>query len=82
MRAILAVCVVCFASTIYSGYRIVSETRLHIEPSPVPGAARSLHPDSIAALEQEQRIRASRLVAVRTQPSSTFDRIIGSLGGH
>ena len=40
------------------------------------------NPDSIAALEQAQRIRASRLVAVRTQPSSTFDRIIGSLGGH
>jgi hypothetical protein len=56
LRAIFAICVVCFASAVYSGYRIVSETRLHIEPSPVPGAARSLHPDSIAALEQEQRI--------------------------
>jgi hypothetical protein len=82
LRAIFAICLVCFASAIYSGYRIVSETHLHTEPSPVPGVSRSLHRDSIASLEVEQRIRASRLAAMGTRPSSTLDRIILSLGGH
>ena len=80
MRAIFAICLVCFASAVYSGYRIVSETHLHIEPSPVPGVSRGLQRDSIASLEVEQRIRASRLVAMGTQPSSTLDRIMDALG--
>src|SRR5262249_36023175 len=71
-RVIFAICVVCFALAIYSGHRIVSETHLPpiYEPSPVPGVSRGLHRDSIATLEQAQRIRASRLAAAANRPSS------------
>jgi hypothetical protein len=74
----------CFALAIYSGQRIVSETHLHTnaEPSPVPGVPRGLQRDSIAVLEQAQRIRASRLAANATHPSSTLDTIMDALSGH
>ncbi len=83
MRAVFAICAVCFALAIYSGHRIVSETHLHAgdEPSLIPGASTSLHRDSIATLEQEQRIRASRLVAAAGHRSSTLETIVGALSG-
>jgi len=72
LRVLVAICVMCFALAIYSGHRIVSETRFpsSYEPSPVPGVPKSQHRDSIAALEQEQRIRASQLGPTGTRPSS------------
>jgi hypothetical protein len=71
----------CFALAIYSGHRIVSETHLYTssEPSPVPGVAKGLHRDSIAVLEQAQRIRASKLAAAQPRPSSTLDMIMDAL---
>ena len=84
MRAVFAICAVCFALAIYSGQRIVSETHLHAsnDPSPVPGVSRSAHRDSIEGLEQAQRIRASRLATVAAHPTSTFDTILEVLNGH
>ena len=63
LRAVSAICAVCFALAIYSGHRIISETHLHTGPSPIPGGSSSLHRDSTAALEQAQRIRASVAIA-------------------
>lgn len=82
LRVVFAVCALCFALAIYSGHHIVSETHLHTEPSPIPGVSRSPHRESIAALEQEQRIRASRLGSAGIHPSSTLDTIMEALGGH
>ena len=81
MRVVFAICAVCFALAIYSGQRIVSETHFpsSLEPSPVPGASRGPHRDSIAALEQVQRIRASRLAEGGSHPSSTLDMIMDAL---
>ena len=80
MRVVFAICLLCLALAIYSGHRIVSETHpTSYEPSPVPGVSRGLHRDSIATLEQAQRIRASRLVAAANRPSSTLDTIMNAL---
>jgi len=83
MRAVFAICALCFALAIYSGHRIVSETHLHpsSEPSRVPGMAKSQHRYSIAALDQEQRIRAGQLAGVGILRPSTFDRIMDALSG-
>jgi hypothetical protein len=83
LRAIFAICVLCFALAVYSGHRIVSETHLHTadEPWRVPGVPPSPHRDSIAALEQAQRIRASRLATAAAHPSSALDLIMATLSG-
>lgn len=83
MRVIFAICVVCFAFAIYSGHRIVSESHFatSTEPSRVPGAPKSPYRDSIATLEQAQRIRASRLAAAGTHPPSKLDSIMDALSG-
>jgi hypothetical protein len=74
----------CFALAIYSGHRIVSETHLHTssEPSLVPGVPRGLRRDSIATLEQAQRIRASQLAAAPIRRASTLDTIMDALNRH
>ncbi len=83
MRIVFATCVLCFGLAIYSGFRIVSDTHLHLgdEPSLIPGAPKSLHGDSIAALDQAQRIRASRLLISAPRRTSTFDLIADALNG-
>lgn len=83
MRVVFAVCALCFALAIYSGHQIVSETHLHLSsaPFPVSGGPGSPHRDSLAALEQQQRIRASRLASAGIHPSSTLDTIMEALGG-
>ena len=81
MRVILTISVVCFASAIYAGHRIVSETHFprSYEQSPVPGVPKRLHRDSIATLEQAERIRADRLALAGPHPSSTLDTIVDAL---
>ena len=83
MRVVLAICILCFALAIYSGHVILTETHLpsSYEPSRVPGVTKSPHRDSIAALEQEQRIRASRLAGAGIRPSSALDAILTALSG-
>jgi len=83
LRVVFAICVLCFAAAIYSGHRIVSETRLprSYPASPISSASKGPHRDSIASLEQEQRIRASQLEAAGTRPSSTLDTILEVLRG-
>ncbi len=71
MRVVFSVCALCFALAIYSGYRIVADTQLHTEPSPIPGAFQAAHRESIDAVEQAQRIRASRLEITGARPAST-----------
>src|SRR5262249_48618235 len=66
LRVVFSLCVLCLALAIYSGYRILAETHLHTEPSPIPGALQA-HRDSIDAVEQAQRIRASRLETTRAR---------------
>ena len=81
MRVVFAICVLCLATAIYSGHRIVSETHFprSYGLSPVPGAPKSPPRDSLATLEQAQRIRASRLETAALRPSSTFDTIMDAL---
>ncbi len=83
MRAVFAICVVCFALAIYSGSRIVSETHLHTGDAAVaiPGVTNGSDRDSFAAVDQAQRIRASRLVAAESRRSSALDAIMDALGG-
>lgn len=83
LRAVFAICVLCFGLAIYSGHRIVSETQLHRadEPSLVPGMPKSPRRDTIAALEQEQRIRAARLTATGVHTASAFQTIMDALNG-
>jgi len=83
LRVVFAICALCFALAIYSGHRIVSDTHLPASagPSQVPGVPKGLHRDSIAALEQEQRIRASRLESAGTRPPSTLEKIVDALSG-
>jgi hypothetical protein len=83
LRAVFVTCVVCFALAIYSGGRIVSETHLHMGDAPVtiPGVSNGSDRDSSAAVEQAQRIRASRLLAAENRRPSALDAIIDALGG-
>lgn len=83
LRVILVIFVLCLVSAVYSGHRIVSETHFPRSDarSPVPGVSRSLHRDSTATLEQEQRIRAARLALAETHPASTLDTIVDALSG-
>jgi hypothetical protein len=81
LRFVFAICVLCFALAIYSGHRIIAETHLHTEPSPIPGASRTEHRDNIATLEQAQRIRASQLKATWARPPSAVNTFLAVLGG-
>lgn len=83
LRVVFAICALCLAAAVYSGHRIVSESHFpaSYEPSRVPGVPRSSHRDDIAALEQEQRIRAAQMAGEGTHPWSIFDMIIGAVGG-
>ena len=73
MRAVSVILVLCFALAIYSAHRILSETHLHAgnEPSPVPGMSTRLDRETIATLDQAQRIRA-------WAPESSLPRKTGS----
>lgn len=85
LRVVFAVCALCFALAIYSGHRIVAETHLHTSdgPSPVPGVSKGPYRDSLASLEQEQRIRASRLVTAENSSVGRhrYDDMMGAMGG-
>jgi hypothetical protein len=83
LRVVFAICVVCLALAIYSGHRILSETHFHQgdEALRVPGVPNSAQRDSIASLEQAQRIRASRLAAADNRGSSPLDAIAQFLSG-
>ena len=83
MRVMLTISLLCVASAIYSGHRIVSETHFprSYAPSPVPGVSRGLHRDSTATLEKAQEIRAARLALAGTHPSSALDTIVDALRG-
>ena len=83
MRAVFAICVVCLALAIYSGACIVSETRLHTGDAPagIPGVSNGSDRDSMASVEQAQRIRAARLLTAENHRSTALDAIIDALGG-
>ena len=83
MRAVFAICGVCFAVAIYTGHHIISETHFprSYEISRVPGVAKGPPRDSIASLEQAQRIRASQFAAAGIHSLFTFDTIADALGG-
>jgi len=83
LRVILAIFVLSLASAIYSGHRIVSEAHFPKSHgrSPVPGVSKSLRRDSVATLEQAQRIRAERLALAGAHPSSTLDTIVDAVNG-
>jgi hypothetical protein len=77
LRVVFSLCALCLVLAIWSGYRIVTETHLHTEPSPISGVA--AHRDSIDAVEQAQRIRASRLEITAVRPVSTVATILDAL---
>ena len=79
MRVVFSVCALCLTLAIYAGYRIVAETHLHTEPSPIPGTFQATHRDSIDAVEQAQRIRASRLEISAARRVSTVTTILEAL---
>jgi hypothetical protein len=79
VRAVFAICAVCLALAIYSGHRIMAETHLHTEPSPIPGVSNGAHRDSIATLEHAQRIRASLFAITAARPASTLTTIFSIL---